>query len=193
MNDAGHITDNSNKSLPSIHIIPFKNIFLSKDMAARRSVYLLLGSNLHRPLRQMAIALQLIESKLSKISRRSAIFRTEPWGDKNQPFFYNQVVRLQSTRLPHEILRILKSIEQEMGRLHIRHWGPRNIDIDILFYGQFNINSSDLTIPHPKIIDRRFVLVPLVDLAPHFIHPTLGKTMRSLLDICKDTSMVTRT
>ncbi len=159
-------------------------------MSARRTIYLILGSNLHQPLRQLAKAKRLIEARLAKIINASAIFITEPWGMKDQPEFYNQVIKLKSSRNPHVVLQIIKGIEHAMGRTRSRHWGPRIIDIDILFFGKAKVYTKILTIPHPKIIERRFVLAPLVNLAPDLIHPALGMSMRTLLALCTDTSIV---
>jgi len=118
---------------------------------------------------------------------RSEVYETEPWGNKNQNSFLNQVLLLESpVRETREILRICLEIEQELGRYRLEKWGPRTIDIDILFFENEIVNEKDLVIPHPEIANRRFILAPLVSLMPDFVHPILNKSMNQLYEECKD-------
>ena len=159
---------------------------------SRHVLYLLLGSNIQRPLKQLAIARDLLQKHLGKIIKVSSIFKTAAWGAHDQPNFFNQVIKLQSTRKAITILRIVKNIEVLMGRASGPQWGPRIIDIDLLFYGQTKIKSKELILPHPLLESRRFALVPLVEIAPNFRHPITQKSMLYLLNVCPDSLPVKR-
>jgi 2-amino-4-hydroxy-6-hydroxymethyldihydropteridine diphosphokinase len=112
----------------------------------------------------------------------SPVYETPPWGYLDQPMFLNQVLHAQTKLSPNDLLLYLKSIENQMGRVETFRYGPRLIDIDILFYENWVVNSPHLSIPHPRLHERAFVLVPLVDLAPGLIHPTIGKTVQQILE-----------
>jgi 2-amino-4-hydroxy-6-hydroxymethyldihydropteridine diphosphokinase len=129
-------------------------------------------ANLNRARAELAPDVTLIQASL--------IYETAPWGYADQPDFLNQVVEIQTTLGPVELLAHLKRIETGMGRLETFRNGPRLIDLDILFYGQRVIHEPDLDIPHPRLQERAFVLVPLSDLAPDFVHPELGRTVEAL-------------
>lgn len=159
-------------------------------MPAQRSIYILLGSNLNRPIRQLEKARQYIEQFLGKIKATSSIYQTSPWGLTNQPMFYNQVIRLYSAIKGIKILQIVKEIEKIMGRLPSIKWGPRIIDIDILYIGYQNIKTKKLVVPHPRIHERRFALAPLNELIPSFRHPKAGKTIHQLFTNCPDPLIV---
>jgi 2-amino-4-hydroxy-6-hydroxymethyldihydropteridine diphosphokinase len=115
------------------------------------------------------------------IIQASPIYITPPWGFEEQPDFLNQVLEVQTEIAPRPLLRYLKKIESKMGRLKTFRNGPRLIDIDILFYGQRVVKSSKLSIPHPRLHERAFVLVPLNDIAPDFVHPILNITVETML------------
>jgi 2-amino-4-hydroxy-6-hydroxymethyldihydropteridine diphosphokinase len=151
-----------------------------------------LGSNLKRPKEQLEKAKQLIESRIGKIVLASSIYKTAPWGKKDQPWFYNQVVKLYSSLSGANLLRNFQEIEFTMGRRLTEKWGPRIIDIDILFIGYQRIKTNTLEIPHPRIIERKFVLAPLNELIPRFRHPIFNTTIHTLFQLCTDPLAVQR-
>lgn len=155
-------------------------------------VFLLTGSNMGDSAGYLREAEEHITSRVGMIVKRSAIYKTEPWGNKDQQYFLNQVVEIQTVLEPEEVLHTILNIELEMGRNRILKWGPRVIDIDLLFYGSLIMQSQRLTIPHPLLHERRFTLLPLSEIAPGFIHPVLNQTIQLLLDTCADTSLVER-
>ena len=155
-------------------------------MSSRRSVYILLGSNLNRPRLQLEKAKSNIEACIGKVIKTSSIYKTAPWGYSDQPAFYNQVIKLYSSKSGIKILKLIKEIEQIMGRVLQMKWGPRIIDIDILFIGYQRIKNKDLIVPHPRIAERLFVLAPLNEIIPHFIHPVSKNTVHTLFNQCND-------
>ena len=150
------------------------------------NIYLLLGSNLGNSRELLEEAIKNIGDYLGKIMQSSKLYETAPWGNSEQPAFLNQVVRIKSTLPPKEMLDKIHFIETKMGRIRHEKWGERKIDIDILYYNDLIFNSSDLQIPHPEIQNRRFTLVPLVDLSPGFIHPEFLLSNANLLIKCED-------
>ncbi len=151
-----------------------------------------LGSNLNDPAYQLRIAFDLISLKIGKIIAASSYYRTQPWGFETDKQFINRVIVVEVTANPIALLKKLKHIEQKMGRNFQKSEGyqSRNIDIDILFYGERFFQSDFLTIPHEKIKQRRFILQPLTEIFPDFVFPGDSKTFSQLLDICKDELMV---
>ena len=161
-------------------------------MAATGQVFLLLGSNLGDRPQVLAAAREMIAGQAGSIVNQSAIYETEPWGITDQPAFLTQVLEITTSLLPEDLLRIILNIEHDLGRIRYERWGARVIDIDILYFGQTIMDSARLTLPHPRIQDRRFVLAPLAEIAPVFIHPVLQKTTTKLLEQCPDTSSVSK-
>ena len=135
---------------------------------------------------QLLQAKKHIEENIGKIMRSSSLYSTAAWGNKNQADFLNQVLIVETSLNPAKILKSALAIEKKMGRIRTIKNAPRIIDIDILFFNSGIIESKNLTIPHPEIHNRRFVLTPLIELTPNFTHPLLKKTMQQLLIECKD-------
>lgn len=144
-------------------------------------MYLSLGSNLGDRYANLRRAVALMQEKVA-ITAVSPVFATEPWGKTDQPPFLNICVAAVTTLSPHEVLNAIKSIEQQMGRQATSHWGPRLIDIDILFYDSVVIQDEDLTIPHPHIAERAFVLAPLATIIPDYKHPQTRETVQEMLE-----------
>jgi 2-amino-4-hydroxy-6-hydroxymethyldihydropteridine diphosphokinase len=155
------------------------------------TVYLSLGSNLGDRLQYLKEAIQRIEApdRIS-IKKISPMYETAPVGYKNRPQFLNLVLKVNTSLKPLPLLECLLTIEEKMGRKRSGKWGPRNIDVDILLYDDLIVNSDQLTIPHPRMHERRFVLVPLAQIAPKLLHPLLKKNVSKLLESCEDNSKV---
>jgi len=143
-------------------------------------VYLALGSNLGNRLANLKAAINNLTPQMT-LKKKSPVYETPPWGFKDQTAFLNQVVMAETYLDPEDLLYHLKRLEIALGRVPNFQNGPRLIDIDILFYDDLIINTPPLVIPHPRLQERAFVLVPLNDIAPDLVHPGLHKTMRELL------------
>ena len=143
-------------------------------------IYLALGSNLGDRVANLENARKALAPKVTLI-RESPIYVTPPWGYTEQPDFLNQVIEVETLLHPIPLLHKLKEIEADMGREATFRNGPRIIDLDILFYGQEVYEGELLQIPHPRLQERAFVLVPLNDLAPDFVHPILNESVREML------------
>jgi 2-amino-4-hydroxy-6-hydroxymethyldihydropteridine diphosphokinase len=154
-------------------------------------VYLGLGSNLGNREDSLKKALELISHRL-RLGKVSSIYDTEPLGETKQPRFLNMVCEVSTTLPPAALLVMLKGFELKLGRNPGRSGAPRPIDIDILFYGDQVVKSPDLIIPHPRLAERAFVLVPLAEIAPALAHPVLHKTVNELLDAIIGTQSVIR-
>ena len=143
-------------------------------------VFIGLGSNLGDRLEYLKQAIENLPPEVTPL-RCSRVYQTPPWGYTNQPAFLNQVVEAQTALDPEALLTKLKAIENNLGRVENFRYGPRCIDLDILFYDEIIHQSKNLTIPHPSIPERAFVLVPLFELAPNLIHPVLKIKVSDLL------------
>ncbi len=144
------------------------------------AIYLALGTNLGDRLANLRTAIAALTHAVTVLAE-SPVYETPPWGVMDQPDFLNMVLK-GSTHLASPALLVhLKRLETQLGRAPSIRYGPRLIDVDILFYDDLVLNTTDLIIPHPRLHERAFVLVPLMDLAPDFVHPVFGKTIRELL------------
>jgi 2-amino-4-hydroxy-6-hydroxymethyldihydropteridine diphosphokinase len=148
--------------------------------------YLLTGGNEGDRFLHMQQARTNIELICGQLLQVSSLYETEPWGNTDQPDFLNQVILIDTKLSPEELLRAILSIEKKGRRKRTVKNAPRTIDIDILFYNDLILEKPGLSIPHPRIADRRFVLEPLNEISPEFIHPVIGKTIHRLLLECKD-------
>ncbi|WP_336517409.1 2-amino-4-hydroxy-6-hydroxymethyldihydropteridine diphosphokinase [Pollutibacter soli] len=151
-----------------------------------KQVYLLIGGNLGNRTENLAQARKLIGARCGKILNSSSLYETAAWGDIPQPDFLNQVLEIDTPLASQELLPVILAIENDLGRFRNERYGPRTIDIDILFYNDIIVDEKHLQIPHPRIAERRFVLTPMNEIAPDFIHPVAGKTISWLLANCKD-------
>ncbi len=157
-----------------------------------KRAYLSLGSNLGNRVANIRMALEALARAGIKIRRRSSLYQTEPVDFRAQPWFVNCVVEVRTELMPRELLTTLKSIERRLGRRAEIPKGPRPIDIDILLYDNVLVRSSVLTIPHERLAERRFVLVPLRELAPRLRHPVSQRTVLQMLHDTTDSSQVIR-
>jgi 2-amino-4-hydroxy-6-hydroxymethyldihydropteridine diphosphokinase len=155
--------------------------------------YLLIGGNQGDRAARLAMARKLITAEGGSIDLASRLYETAAWGKTDQPDFLNQALVVSTARDAPAWLSALLGIEEKMGRRREEKYGPRIIDIDILFFNNSIIREPQLTIPHPEIQNRRFALTPLEEIAPFLIHPVLGKTIRHLLAECTDPLAVKQT
>jgi 2-amino-4-hydroxy-6-hydroxymethyldihydropteridine diphosphokinase len=157
---------------------------------AERVVYIAMGSNVGDRAGMLERAIAAMKSAGIRVLRQSSVYVTEPVDAPGQAWFLNAVVEAETSLLPLQLLHALLRIERELGRRRITPHGPRTIDLDILFYGSSVIRSRELEVPHPRLPERRFVLVPLVQIAPEFRHPALHKSVTQLLADTPDRSKV---
>ena len=139
------------------------------------------GANVGNRLGNIKKALRILQSNGINIIKKSDVFETQPFGIENQPRFLNACAIIETSLEPLELLELVKKIEMEIGRITRERWGPREIDIDILFMGNIHIQSDKLTIPHKGIQERSFVLEPLCQISPEWIHPVLDQSAESLM------------
>ncbi|MEA4815478.1 MAG: 2-amino-4-hydroxy-6-hydroxymethyldihydropteridine diphosphokinase [Lachnospiraceae bacterium] len=141
----------------------------------RHSAYLGLGSNIGERKKYIENALKMLSSPKVSVCKVSSITETKPWGKEDQANFLNCVAEIKTILSPHELLRHIQSVENALGRQRTAHWGPRTIDIDILFYDNMIITDNDLVIPHPYFEKRSFTLIPMREIAPYYVHPLLNQ------------------
>ncbi|WNB18693.1 2-amino-4-hydroxy-6-hydroxymethyldihydropteridine diphosphokinase [Marivirga arenosa] len=149
-------------------------------------IYLLLGSNLGDRPKVLSNAVELLEKNGVKVTKKSSIYETAAWGKTDQQAFLNQVIQIATDLEPKILLRLILRLEIELGRVRKEKWGERLIDIDILYYNDLILEESEIKIPHPGIPDRKFTLIPLYEICPQEIHPTLKKSQTKLMRDCKD-------
>ena len=150
-------------------------------------LYILLGGNLGNKQQVFSETWKRLEKQIGPITKRSAVYETEPWGFESNDMFWNQAIEIETELWPDEVLIQTHGIEEILGRIRKENqFDSRIIDIDVLFYGSEIVNQPDLQIPHPRIQDRKFVLVPLCEIAPELVHPVFKKTVCELLSECSD-------
>ena len=152
-------------------------------------VFIGLGSNLGDRMSYLKDAVKEI-SKFAVIKKCSSIYETEPWGYKEQRLFLNCVIEIETKHEPLNLLKEVRKIETGLGRVERKKWTEREIDIDILFYGNLTFENDDVKIPHPEIQNRKFVLEPMSEIEPGFIHPVLKKNIANLFRNTVDNSKV---
>jgi dihydroneopterin aldolase/2-amino-4-hydroxy-6-hydroxymethyldihydropteridine diphosphokinase len=150
-------------------------------MFKMEKIYLLLGTNQGARIRNLRAAQAELRRNQIKIIKKSSVYQTPPWGKEDQPDFLNQALQVDSSHPPVKLLRILKQIEKKMGRKKGSKWGPRLIDIDILFYDGRIVKSRNLKIPHPYFKHRSFAIVPMAELSPEFVDPRSARKMKDYL------------
>jgi 2-amino-4-hydroxy-6-hydroxymethyldihydropteridine diphosphokinase len=151
-------------------------------------VYIGIGSNLGDREKNCSRSIELLEKNGIVVRQRSSLYETIPWGVREQPLFLNMVIEAETELKPRELLEVLKNVEIEVGREKSSRWGPRAIDLDILLYDDITLNEETLTIPHPYLHERDFVLIPFCEIAPDVKHPLLQATMRELLQTLRNKS-----
>ncbi|WP_455651391.1 2-amino-4-hydroxy-6-hydroxymethyldihydropteridine diphosphokinase [Phascolarctobacterium sp.] len=148
--------------------------------------YIALGSNLGDKAANLRQAVKLLQAKGLQIRAVSSFFQTEPYGVTDQPEFINAAACVETSLPPEALLKLLLETELEMGRVRLRHWGERNIDLDLLLYDDLIYHSDKLTLPHPDMQNRLFVLQPLAEIAAEKIHPVYKKSIQTLLKSLTD-------
>lgn len=156
--------------------------------------WLSLGSNIGDSRRQLGTAVQLLGTagEHTQVTRVSPVYSTKAWGKTDQPDFLNMAAELKTALAAPELMQLLLATEHKMGRERTEKWGPRTIDIDLLFYSDECIHLPHLHVPHPMLHERMFVLAPLNDLSPELVHPVLKKTVAELLRDCPDKTEIRR-
>jgi 2-amino-4-hydroxy-6-hydroxymethyldihydropteridine diphosphokinase len=166
------------------------DICVHSQHTSMNHVYLMIGGNIGNRLDNLENARNSINKRCGPIQKQSSIYETEAWGMKEQPAFYNQALCIETTLSPQDLMVMLLTIEESMGRERLIPLGPRTIDLDIIYYNQTIIETADLIIPHPRLELRNFVLAPLVEIAPDFEHPILKKNNFQLYEASSDSSVV---
>jgi len=160
---------------------------LGTTLQQMNSAYLVTGGNIGNREEQLAYAARLIAERCGSIIDRSSLYETAAWGKKDQPPFLNQALVVETPLNARDFLNEVLYIENLMGRDRVEKYGPRIIDIDIIFFNHQKIKENGLVVPHPEMANRRFVLEPLNEVIPAYIHPIYYKTVNELLNECADT------
>ena len=151
------------------------------------TAFLSLGSNLGNRMQMLHAALQLLHNRADvEVVNVSPVYQTAAWGKTAQPDFYNCAAQITTSLAPEALLDVLLATERALGRERLERWGPRTIDIDLLFWGDVQLTTNRLVVPHPELHRRRFVLLPLADIAPGFVHPGEKETISALAARCPD-------
>jgi 2-amino-4-hydroxy-6-hydroxymethyldihydropteridine diphosphokinase len=164
-------------------------------MPQTKTIYLSLGSNIGDRAEHIARAIAALEAAGLRVTRRSSLYATEPVGVRTQSWFLNCCLEAETTLMPRQLLRVVREVERQFGRRRLgpgSAGGPRTVDIDILFHGATRMRSRELELPHPRIAERRFVLIPLREIAPGLRHPALRRTVAELLSETRDRSRVVK-
>ena len=155
------------------------------------TAYIGIGSNLGTPGKNCTKAIERISADHDiKIISKSSFYQTEPIGGVQQDWFVNSAIEIKTDLSPENLLSVLLNLELAMGRIRKEKWGPRLIDLDLLLYGNLALKKKDLTLPHPEIQNRKFVLIPMSEIAENLIHPTLKKTIKTLLQESSNVTIV---
>ncbi len=154
------------------------------------TLFLQLGSNLGDREQLIKDAMNLINEKIGKVVSTSKIYESDPWRVDGQKNYLNQILEVHSSLSAEDSLKVLQDIENELGRVRLEKWGERLIDIDIIFFNNDIIETTDLCIPHKHMHERNFVLIPLNEIAAAYMHPKYNKTVAVLLEESKDTENV---
>ena len=154
--------------------------------------HLHLGSNQGDRKVQLARAIQMIEESIGPVLGSSAMYETDAWGNTDQEDFINIALEVEHYMTPNQLLKTVNKIEDQIGRVRLAKWGPRLIDIDIIFIEDIVVDTERLTIPHKLMHKRNFVLYPMVEIAPEFIHPVINERLSTILEDCEDETKVRR-
>ena len=161
-------------------------------MMKKSTIFLHTGSNLGDAKKNLETANEYLKNSVGELVAMSSFYETAAWGVEDQPNFINQALELRTSHSPQRVLELILGIETQMGRIRRSKWGQRLIDIDLLFYNNAIIDSENLKVPHPFLQERNFVLVPLHEIAPDWVHPQFGLTITALLGLSTDPLPVTR-
>lgn len=145
-----------------------------------------MGGNLGNTIEIFQNSIDFLTKKVGKITQLSSLYQTAAWGPIPQNDFINQVIEVETYLSAQELMDALLEIELQMGRIRNERWGPRTLDLDIIFFDDQIISTENLEIPHPRMTERKFVLVPMTEINPSFVHPKIQKTMEQLLLECED-------
>ena len=156
----------------------------------KHTAYVLLGSNLGNRQAFIEKAIAMIRIQIGEVTATSSLYRAAAWGDSDDPEFLNQAIEVRTNLEAEEFLHELLKVEQQLGRVRTTKWAPRTIDLDVVFFDDSILKSDDLEVPHPRMQERRFVLMPLAEIAPTARHPVLGKSVSELLAECPDAGEV---
>lgn len=149
-------------------------------------IYLLLGSNQGDRKAYLQTAIDELEHAGCRVTCKSQIYETAPWGNEDQPAFLNQIIKIETGCKVMALLKTCQHIEKKLDRTREKHWGPRTIDIDILYFHNLVVQTRELALPHPRICERRFTLAPLMELAPEQIDPFWKMPVKDLMEKCTD-------